>query len=161
MLQLQIISIGKLKDNAERTLVARYTQRIAGLSRSLGFSELKIQEFSESQARSSALRKQEEAAHLISRTQGSGMMVLLDEAGKSLTSRQFSQQLSTWRDEGIGSLSFVIGGPDGADESIKKRANKKLSFGQQTLPHGLARAVLTEQIYRAMTILSGHPYHRD
>lgn len=161
MLQLQIISVGKLKDDAERTLAVRYSQRIAGLGRALGFSDLAVREIPESRARTAAQRKAEEADEILSAARGTDVFVLLDETGRSLSSRAFSTQLGTWRDDGIQSLVFVIGGPDGAGDALKKRARQILAFGQMTLPHGLARAVLMEQIYRAMTILSGHPYHRD
>lgn len=161
MLQLHVISVGKLKDDAERTLVSRYEQRIAGLSRTLGFSKLAVREISESRARTAEMRKTEEANQILAAVQNSEIVVLLDETGRNLTSRAFGQQLAAWRDGGIRSVSFVVGGPDGADQTVKNLAQKHLAFGQITLPHGLARAVLTEQIYRAMTILGGHPYHRD
>jgi 23S rRNA (pseudouridine1915-N3)-methyltransferase len=68
--------------------------------------------------------------------------------------------LGEWRDEGVRAVSFVIGGPDGLDPGFVQTANVSLSFGQLTLPHGLARVVLAEQLYRVATILAGHPYHR-
>ena len=84
----------------------------------------------------------------------------LDERGKALTSPAFAQLLGKIRDDGAGTLAILIGGPDGLAPAVREAAHIKLSFGAMTLPHGLARIVLAEQLYRAATILAGHPYHR-
>jgi 23S rRNA (pseudouridine1915-N3)-methyltransferase len=88
------------------------------------------------------------------------VLVAFDERGKSLTSEAFAQRIAAWRDDGKGSVCFVIGGPDGLDEHVRSAAGLVLSFGSLTLPHQLARALAVEQMYRALTILAGHPYHR-
>ena len=88
-------------------------------------------------------------------------IVALDERGEEPSSRVFAQKLGRWRDMGAPGIAFLIGGADGHADFIRKRADYLLSFGRMTLPHFLARVVLTEQIYRAKTILDGHPYHRD
>jgi 23S rRNA (pseudouridine1915-N3)-methyltransferase len=84
----------------------------------------------------------------------------LDERGKALTSQAFASLLGKTRDDGTGTLAILIGGPDGLAPAIRQAAHVTLAFGAITLPHGLARIVLAEQLYRAATILAGHPYHR-
>lgn len=87
-------------------------------------------------------------------------VVLLDECGDQLTSRQLAVKLSDWQGDGID-VSFVIGGPDGVPDACRQRANFIWSLSKLTLPHGMARAVLSEQLYRAWSLQTGHPYHRD
>ena len=87
-------------------------------------------------------------------------IVALDERGKSQTSEAFAKRLGIWRDDGVRAVAFLIGGADGLDESLRKRADMVVSFGALTWPHMLVRALLAEQLYRAHTILTGHPYHR-
>jgi 23S rRNA (pseudouridine1915-N3)-methyltransferase len=90
-----------------------------------------------------------------------GVVVALDERGKTLGSEDFAQRLLRWRDDGKPALSFVIGGADGLDPAFVKAADLTLSFSPLTWPHQLVRIMLAEQLYRATTILSGHPYHRE
>jgi 23S rRNA (pseudouridine1915-N3)-methyltransferase len=85
---------------------------------------------------------------------------VLDERGRTMSSAEFAQYLGTRRDDGIKHAALLLGGPDGHAASLRSSAQLPLSLGPMTLPHGLARVVLVEQIYRAITILSGHPYHR-
>lgn len=87
-------------------------------------------------------------------------VVVLDEAGKQLTSRAFSKKLVYWQAQGRD-LCFVIGGPDGVSDRCRDRADFVLSLSGLTLPHGLARVLLLEQLYRAWSLSVGHPYHRD
>jgi 23S rRNA (pseudouridine1915-N3)-methyltransferase len=87
-------------------------------------------------------------------------VVLLDERGKQLTSKLFASRLSEWQSDGRD-LCFIIGGPDGVSEAVRQRADMMWSLSQLTLPHGLARALLSEQLYRAWSLQTGHPYHRD
>ncbi|MBR6412200.1 MAG: 23S rRNA (pseudouridine(1915)-N(3))-methyltransferase RlmH [Alphaproteobacteria bacterium] len=88
-------------------------------------------------------------------------IVALDERGEEPSSRAFAEKLGRWRDMGTTGVAFLIGGADGHTNTTRQRADYLLSFGRMTLPHFLARVVLSEQIYRVQTILSGHPYHRD
>ena len=88
-------------------------------------------------------------------------IVALDERGETLSSRELAGRLRTWQDSGVGTVAFLIGGANGHSETLRQRADLKLSFGRMTLPHMLMRVVLAEQIYRAKTILDGHPYHKD
>ena len=87
-------------------------------------------------------------------------VVVLDEGGRTLTSAAFARRIGGWRESGVRDLAFLIGGTDGMDESVIGRADLVLSLGSMTWPHLLVRGMLAEQIYRAQTILSGHPYHR-
>ena len=88
-------------------------------------------------------------------------IVVLDERGETLSSRQLAERMRMWQDGGVGTVAFLIGGANGHSEQLRQRADLKLSFGRMTLPHMLMRVVLSEQIYRAKTILDGHPYHKD
>lgn len=161
MLRMTLVSIGKLKDAEERALFTRYQDRISATGGSLGFSKLEIREFAESRGKNPALRKEQEANDIVKATAGAEYKVALDERGKDMTSRAFASWLGNLRDDGVGQVAFVIGGPDGHDDSIRKATNKCLSLSRLTLPHGLARILFVEQLYRALTILGNHPYHRD
>ena len=88
-------------------------------------------------------------------------VIACDEHGQARPSRAFAEEIATLRDRGVRRLIFLIGGADGLDAELLARANGKLAFGPQTWPHALARVMLSEQIYRAVTILAGSPYHRD
>ena len=87
-------------------------------------------------------------------------VVVLDETGLAVTSESFAAQIDKWRDNGRDAIFFIIGGADGLSPEIRKRADLTLAFGKVTWPHQLVRIMLLEQLYRAVTILSGHPYHR-
>ena len=105
--------------------------------------------------------KEAESSLLLSSIPQGGKIIALDERGKTPSSREFADILGKWMDEGVQSISFLIGGANGHAEKVRTQADYKLSFGRMTLPHMLARVVLVEQIYRAKTILDGHPYHKD
>ena len=105
-------------------------------------------------------RMKEEAERLSTRLPDGAHIVLLDARGKGMTSEDFAEMLGSLRDVGTKDMAFVLGGPDGLSPLPGKKAGRSLAFGPQTWPHLLARALLTEQVYRALTILAGHPYHR-
>jgi 23S rRNA (pseudouridine1915-N3)-methyltransferase len=157
--RLAVLAVGRLKSGPERELVERYRQRAEGLGRSLGFSGPDLVEWAESRARREEERRREEADQLLSRA-GSFTLVALDERGRSISSEAFAQRVAAWRDAGRPGLACVIGGPDGLDQRVRDRAELVLSFGALTIPHQIVRALVVEQIYRALTILAGHPYHR-
>jgi 23S rRNA (pseudouridine1915-N3)-methyltransferase len=157
--KLVICAIGRLKAGPERTLIDRYGERAVPLARSLGFGGVDVVELSESRARRDDDRKREEAAAIRARL-SAGPLIAFDERGKALTSEAFANQLAQWRDSGAGDISCVIGGPDGLDPALRAEAALTLSFGAMTLPHQIVRLLVAEQLYRAMTILAGHPYHR-
>ncbi|CTQ61529.1 Ribosomal RNA large subunit methyltransferase H [Roseibium album] len=152
--------IGKMKAGAEKDLLDRYIDRARKTGRGLGISDIVVSELSESRAQRSEDRKAEEAKGLLNSVSGSARVVVLDENGKNLTSPDFSRKIESWKDEGIPEVVFAIGGADGHGQELLARADLKLAFGAMTWPHQIARILLAEQVYRAMTILSGHPYHR-
>lgn len=158
-MRLIVAAVGRLKD-AERELCERYQKRFDAAGRTLGLGPLLICEIGESRTASAAGRKSEEAARLLKAAAPATARVILDEGGKAMASEAFAKWLAQTRDGGCKGLAFLIGGPDGHGPEVVPGAALKLSLGAMTLPHGLARALLVEQLYRATTILSGHPYHR-
>jgi 23S rRNA (pseudouridine1915-N3)-methyltransferase len=160
-MKLRILCVGRLRDDAERIIVDRYVQRFGQLGPALGFAPPAITELSESKAKSAAARKAAEASELRKKIPADAKIIMLSERGQTLLSRDFANRLGAMRDDGVRHLCLVIGGPDGLDQEFAGQAALQLSFGRMTLPHGLVRAVLAEQLYRAATILAGHPYHRD
>jgi 23S rRNA (pseudouridine1915-N3)-methyltransferase len=155
--RIAIVAVGRLKGGSERELVERYRERFQALGRAHGFSSLEIVEIPESRERRDDDRRTDEGRALLDRV-GGARLVALDERGQSLGSRDFADRLARWRDE--GTVAFAIGGADGLDSAVRDRADLVLSLGALTLPHQLVRVVLIEQLYRGLTILSGHPYHR-
>lgn len=113
------------------------------------------------QSSNAAERKAREAERLLSAIPDGAAIVVLDEGGKTLTSRALASKLDDWQSTGYSQLAFVIGGADGLDQSVLDKAQLKLAFGALTWPHMLVRVMLAEQIYRAWSINAGHPYHRD
>jgi 23S rRNA (pseudouridine1915-N3)-methyltransferase len=158
-MRIGVMAVGRLKDGPERELFARYIERARACGKPLGFSGFEIVEIAESRATRPADRKAEEAREILTRAAGS-VLVCLDEHGRCRDSRGFASDLSARRVAGSRTLSFIIGGADGLDASILGASDGSVSFGAMTLPHQLVRVLLIEQLYRAMTILAGHPYHR-
>lgn len=148
-----------MKDGPERELQARYLERARATGRTLGISAVDIVELSESRATRAQDRKSDEARDLLARA-SDGVVIALDEKGMSPTSEGFAAVVETALARGDKSLNFIIGGADGLSDDVLSRANKRIAFGAMTMPHQLARVLLIEQIYRAMTLMSGHPYHR-
>jgi 23S rRNA (pseudouridine1915-N3)-methyltransferase len=159
-MRLAIIAVGRLKDGPERELFQRYGKRLDDTGRAVALGPLKLAEIAEGRGQSAAQRQKDEAQRLLASSDGQDLKIALDEHGKSFTSEAFARYLGARRDEGVRGLAFLIGGPDGHGEAALSAAGLKLSLGAMTMPHGLARIVLAEQLYRAATILSGHPYHR-
>ena len=158
-MKLSVIAVGRLKAGPERELSARYAERFQQSGRALGLAGPTIVELAESQARSAESRKAQEAAAIIAAFPADALLVALDERGRSPSSAEFAADLARWRDAGRD-VAFAIGGADGLGEEVRAKAAVTLSFGRTTLPHQLVRILLLEQLYRAATILSGHPYHR-
>jgi len=157
-MKLGIVAVGRLKDGPERDLVERYRGRVGAMAASLGCSGLDIAELPEGRGRREDERRAEEAAAIRARL--GRAVIVFDERGRAMGSDAFAAKLRDWRDGGRPSLSCVIGGPDGLDPGLRDSADLALSFGAMTLPHQLVRVLVAEQIYRALTILAGHPYHR-
>jgi 23S rRNA (pseudouridine1915-N3)-methyltransferase len=142
-------------------LAARYIVRAAAAGPAAGFSSVALREIEASRAGRPADRKRDEARALRNLLTARAAVFAFDEAGARITSREFAAALARTRDEGFASAALVIGGPDGLDAAFLGSASLAVSLGSMTWPHQLARAMAAEQIYRAFTILSGHPYHRD
>lgn len=149
-----------MKAGPERDLLDRYVSRARATARALGVSSLDMLEVEEGRGRSADERKREEAAALTARLPAGTVVIALDERGKSLASPAFAERMGRIIDGGAPALAFAIGGPDGFDEAFRTAAREVVSFGAATMPHQLVRVVLAEQVYRAATILTGHPYHR-
>jgi 23S rRNA (pseudouridine1915-N3)-methyltransferase len=158
-MRLAVLAVGRVKDGPERELIARYVDRSRASGRSLGFSGPDIVEIQESRATRAEDRKAEEARAISEKLAGA-RLVILDERAKSPTSAEFADLLRGRRDAGDRALCFVTGGADGLDPVFAARADFALSFGAMTLPHQIVRLLIVEQLYRAMSILAGHPYHR-
>jgi 23S rRNA (pseudouridine1915-N3)-methyltransferase len=160
-MQLLVGAVGRLKRGPERDLVERYRERASKLGRSHGFRGLEIIEVEESRAREAERRKVEESIALANLLPARAPLVLLQETGENLGTAAFAEALGRWRDEGRPTTLFVIGGADGTAPSLRDRADLCLAFGKLTWPHQLVRIMLLEQLYRAVTVLAGHPYHRE
>jgi 23S rRNA (pseudouridine1915-N3)-methyltransferase len=158
-MRLVIAAVGRMKAGPERELVARYLDRAIGGGKPLALTGFEVIELPESRASSSASRKADEAKALRAALP-EGMVIALDERGKSLGSETFSALIARWRDDGRPAASFIIGGADGLDPAFVASADMTLSFSPLTWPHQMVRIMLAEQLYRTTTILSGHPYHR-
>lgn len=150
-----------MKSGPERELVDRYLDRFAKVAPSVGLEFRGVRESGESRARDALTRKREEAKALAGNDGESARILLFDERGKPLTSPEFAALIGRWRDDGAKTMLALIGGADGLDEALRDRADRIVSFGAMTLPHQLVRVLAAEQLYRAATILSGHPYHRE
>jgi 23S rRNA (pseudouridine1915-N3)-methyltransferase len=160
-MRVQIIAIGRMKQGPERELVARYLERAIGTGKPLGLTGFEVTELPESRAGNPPTRKAEEARAIAAAAAQGTILVTLDEHGKTMSSDALASQVAKWRDGGKPALSFVIGGADGLDPELTRSAALTLSFSPLTWPHQLARIMLAEQLYRATTILAGHPYHRE
>lgn len=152
-MKITIAAIGRQKkDSPAGQLYAEYMKRLPW--------KVTLKELEEKNTGNTAQRKALEGAWLLEMCNASEKLIALDERGRDMTSEELARQIGAWQQEGIHSLAFVIGGQDGLDESVRKAAAMTLSLGKLTWPHMLARSLLAEQLYRAHTILTGHPYHR-
>ena len=159
-MRLYLSAIGRLKAGPERDICARYLERAQAASRGVGLTGVEMREADESRARRPEDRKAEEAGALIQTIPAGARLVVLDERGKAMGSEAFAADVGVARDGGAAGYAWLIGGPDGVDPALRARASLVLAFGAMTWPHQLVRIMAAEQIYRAITILSGHPYHR-
>jgi 23S rRNA (pseudouridine1915-N3)-methyltransferase len=159
-MRLAVIAIGRLKQGPERELSDRYRGRFDDLGRRLGFRGLDVHEIPESRARDSEQRIREEAASILALVPEGALLVALDERGTNIDSAAFAAHLGRWRDESVANTVFVVGGADGLSPELRRRVRVSVAFGAVTWPHQIVRVMLLEQIYRAATILAGHPYHR-
>jgi 23S rRNA (pseudouridine1915-N3)-methyltransferase len=154
-LRITIAAVGRLSRSPEAELVKLYLERAGAAGRALGLGPVEVVEVESRKpgkaAEAEALRPHLAGAHAIA----------CDEHGAARSSRRFAEEIAAVRDGGARRLVFLIGGADGLDPALLTGAQGVLAFGPQTWPHALARAMLAEQIYRAISILAGSPYHRD
>jgi 23S rRNA (pseudouridine1915-N3)-methyltransferase len=160
-MRIQLFAVGRMKTGPERELAARYLGRFAKIAPPLGLEFGGVSEIVESRARDADQRKREEAAKLLDSLGSASMLILLDERGKSLSSSEFAALIVKHRDSGTRAMTFAIGGADGHAEESRQKAQTVISFGAMTFPHQIMRILIAEQLYRAATIISGHPYHRE
>lgn len=157
---MRLICVGRLKAGPEQELYGRYQTRIAPLAKQLGFGKLDCLELRESHAGSTDQRKAIEAEALLAKVTDDAGLIVFDERGTAVTTQRFADQLKVLRDA-ARRPHFIIGGPDGLDGQVRRHADLVAAFGAMTLPHQIVRVLVAEQIYRAMTVLAGHPYHRS
>ena len=150
-MKILIAAIGKAKAGPERKLFEAYLERLPW--------RVELKEFEFKAERDAARRMAREGEALLKAVPANAAVVVLDERGKIETSPAFAARVGRWRDGGRG-IAFLIGGADGHTEAVRSRADHLMAFGAATWPHMLVRALLAEQLFRAHTILSGHPYHR-
>lgn len=159
-MRIGLFAVGRLKSGPEKDLAARYFDRFAKAGPAVGLEFSRIAEVGESRASNAETRKREEAALLSKALAEGSVLILLDERGKALDSEAFANLLGGYRDRGKRDLMIAIGGADGLDPALYDHADAVLCLGKMTWPHQLVRVLIAEQLYRAVTILSGHPYHR-
>ena len=153
-----VAAIGRARAAPEQALFNDYASRLVRSGPAA--LTLEIREAEERRKLPVDARRTAEAALLRELIPKGATLVALDARGKSLASEEFAKRLARWRDDGVADLAFVIGGADGLDPTLIRQAGFVLSLGAMTWPHMLVRAMLAEQIYRAQSILTGHPYHR-
>ena len=159
-MRIVVAAVGRLKRGPETELSERYRKRAEQSGRSLGLRHIDIVEIRESRAAEAGKRMVEESIALANVIPQGAALVLLDARGEALDSAGFAARLAQWRAANRPAVVLIIGGADGLAPSLADKADLRLSFGAATWPHQLARIMLLEQLYRATTILSGHPYHR-
>jgi 23S rRNA (pseudouridine1915-N3)-methyltransferase len=160
-MRLLVVAVGRLKQGPERELAASYRKRAEAVGRGIGLRDIEVIEIRESRAHEAERRRVEESIAIANVIPERATIMMLDERGDDLDSAALAAAIREWREDNRPAVCFIIGGPDGLASSLRERANRKLAFGKATWPHQLARIMLLEQLYRAVTILAGHPYHRS
>lgn len=160
-MKLIVHAVGRLKAGPERELADRYFDRLEKSGPAVGMEFSGVVEVAESRAQTAPERRREEGQRLQAHIQPGTALILLDERGKNLSSEEFAGRVGLLRDGGRKAVVVAIGGPDGHDASLRDQADLVSSFGALTWPHQLVRVMLAEQLYRVITILAGHPYHRS
>jgi 23S rRNA (pseudouridine1915-N3)-methyltransferase len=159
-MRVVIAAVGRLKQGPERELAASYRKRAEATGRALGLRDIEIVEIRESRAQDAGRRRVEESIAIANIIPDGAVVIVLDGRGENLDSAALAGLLREWRAEDRAAAFFIVGGADGLAPSLIERAQLRLAFGKATWPHQLVRIMLLEQVYRAATILSGHPYHR-
>jgi len=151
-MRVAILAIGRARDDPAKRIYDKYMGRLPWPH--------ELKELQENKPLPEAKRKAREADLLLHAVPDGATIIALDGGGRMLSSEDFARRIGSWRDDGAPALAFLLGGAHGHGDSVLKRANLTLSFGPMVWPHLLARAMLAEQLWRAASILSGHPYHR-
>ena len=151
-MRLVIAAVGKLKAGPVRALYDDYAGRLPW--------PVTLKEIANRPDKTAAERMRREGESLLAAVPDGAALIVLDSRGNALASEAFTERLRAFRDSGTANLAFAIGGADGLDGAVRRRASLALAFGPQTWPHFLVRVMLAEQLYRAATLLAGHPYHR-
>jgi 23S rRNA (pseudouridine1915-N3)-methyltransferase len=159
-MRLSIRAVGRLKATPEQALVLDYLSRAEKLGRRAGIRSVSLTEVPESRAGKPLLRQRDEADRLLAAIPAGAVVIALEESGDEMTSLEFAVEMRRLLDGGSKDLVFLIGGADGHAPELRARAARLLSLGRMTWPHAFARLMLAEQIYRSVTILINHPYHR-
>jgi 23S rRNA (pseudouridine1915-N3)-methyltransferase len=159
-MRVVIAAVGRMKQGPERELTERYRKRAADAGRRAGLNAFDIVEIKESRADDAARRMLEESIAIANIIPDRAVTVILDERGESMSSGSFAGRLQDWRQQDKPAVVFIIGAADGLAPSLREKASLAIAFGAATWPHQLIRIMLLEQLYRAVTILAGHPYHR-
>lgn len=155
-MKLHICAVGRLRTGPERDLLDDYLTRFDRTGRALGLGPATVHEVEDKKGGGMAAE-----ADLLRRALPKGAVICaLDERGKLMSSPDFADKIAAWRDAGRSDLAFIIGGADGIDPALRAQADFSLSFGKMVWPHMMVRVMLSEQIYRAASILAGGPYHR-
>lgn len=149
---MHVIAVGKVRAGPERDIFDAYCKRLPW--------PVETREVEARRQAGTEERRREEAQLLLKAVPAGAQIIALDERGTALSSTGFAERIGRWRDDGVPALAFLIGGADGLDEEVRRAAAMLLSLGPMTWPHLLVRAMLAEQLYRASSILAGHPYHR-
>jgi 23S rRNA (pseudouridine1915-N3)-methyltransferase len=155
-MKITLATVGRMKPGPEQALLGDYLDRAGQAGRALALGPFAVTEIDERKARDRAAQ----STRLIEAIPPGATAIALDERGKTFSSPEFAKMLATLRDQGAGETVFLIGGADGHDKALRDRADRLLSFGPMVWPHMLARVMLAEQLYRAVSILAGGPYHR-
>jgi 23S rRNA (pseudouridine1915-N3)-methyltransferase len=156
-MRIVIAAVGRVRSGPEMELARDYAARAEAGGRGIGIAPVELVEV-ESRPPGDPRK---EAAALLRATPDKARTILLDERGENWSSRQIAEALGRWRDDAVPAVTFWIGGADGAAQGLRDQADLKLAFGRQTWPHRLVRAMICEQVYRAVMILCANPYHRD
>lgn len=159
-MRLEIVAVGKFKKGPEKDLLTGYLSQAAALGGRVGLRSITVREISESRAGSAAARREEEGRHLLAALKANAFLIAVDGRGTEMTSEKLASQVRRQLEVGTKDLAFLLGGPDGHLAEICDQSSLVLSLGRMTWPHRLARVMLAEQIYRSVTILINHPYHR-
>lgn len=156
-MRIAVAAVGRLRGGPESDLINEYAARIRSSGRAVGVTAFDVREIEAPKSLSGENRRERESALLADATPDA-RRIALDERGEPVTSAEFAARIARLRDDGAGEIAYLIGGADGHHATLQAEA--RIAFGRTTFPHRLIRVMLAEQIYRAVTILSGHPYHR-